>query len=364
MSLRTQTAVLQCAAAASDAGLPIAISCSAPRVTDLPSPHHVLVRVQAVGLNPVDHKMITHFFMDGYPTGCDFCGIVESAGSCAAVSVGDRVCGGEFPYHPDNPNNGAFAQWKVADSRQLLVLPAGWDEVDGAAVGGISWGTVAMAASDPEALGLTGVPSKPVEKPVFILVYGGGTVTAKMVMQIFKLSGYSPIAVCSPASAPLALEYGAVGTASYTSANCVETILSIAGGVPIKYALDCITDADSAAICFGALSRAGGRYVCLERFDERWRTRRAVKVKEVMGFEMQGIDVDLGDPVYSRSADPARKADCVRWAKEVQSLLNEGLLRPPPIHEVEQGWEGILDGLAMLQRGQVKGQKLVVRIPA
>ncbi|KAG5780083.1 hypothetical protein H9Q73_006271 [Fusarium xylarioides] len=131
--------------------------------------------------------MITHFLMDGFPTGCDYCGVVESVGSCAAVSVGDRVCGGEFPYHRGSPNNGAFAQWKVADSRQILLVPAEWSEVEGAAVGGISWGTMAMAASDPEALGLAGVPSKPIDEPVFVLVYGGGTVTAKMVMQILRL---------------------------------------------------------------------------------------------------------------------------------------------------------------------------------
>ena len=90
------------------------------------------------------------------------------------------------------------------------------------------------------------------------------------------------------------MKFGAVGTASYTSTTCVETIKSLAGGTPIKHALDCITDAESTAICFSALSRAGGRYACLEDCPDSWRTRRAVKVKVVMGFEMQGHDVDLG----------------------------------------------------------------------
>ena len=103
---------------------------------------------------------------------------------------------------------------------------------------------------------------------------------------------------------PLVTKYGAVGTASYTSTNFMETIKSLADGAPIKDALDCITDAESAAICFGALSRAGGRYVCLEDCPESWRTRRAVKVKVVMGFEMQGNDVDLGHPVYAPKARP------------------------------------------------------------
>ncbi len=177
-------------------------------------------------------------------------------------------------------------------------------------------------------------------------------------------SGYAPIAVCSSASAPLVMRYGAVGTASYTSTTCIETIKSLAGGAPIRYALDCITDPESAAICFGALSRAGGRYACLEDCPELWRTRRAVKVKVVMGFEMQGNDVDLGHAVYARKANPELHAIGTLWAKEMQSLLNHGLITTQPIREVEGQFEGVIKALEMLQSGEVRGEKLVVRVSA
>ena len=177
-------------------------------------------------------------------------------------------------------------------------------------------------------------------------------------------SGYAPIAVCSPTSAPLVLKYGAVGTASYTSTNCVETIKSLAGGAPIKHALDCITDAESAAICFAAMSRAGGRYACLEDCPESWRTRRAIKVKVVMGFEMQGNDVDLGHPVYARKARPELHAIGTLWTKEMQSLLDKGLVATQPIREVEGQFEGVIKALGMLQSGEVRGEKLAVRVSA
>ena len=177
-------------------------------------------------------------------------------------------------------------------------------------------------------------------------------------------SGYTPIAVCSSASAALVKKYGAVGTASYMSTTCVETIKSLAGGVPIKHAFDCITDADSVAICFGTLSRAGGRYACLEDCPESWRTRRAVKVKVVMGFEMQGNNVDLGHPVYTRKANPEMHAKGMLWAKEMQSLLDKGLIMTQPIREVEGQFEGIIKALEMLQSGEVRGEKLVVRVSA
>lgn len=180
-----QTAVIQSKESPTATGLPLAISHTAP-VPDLPSPHHVLVRVLAVGLNPTDHKMVTHFYMAGNTTGCDFCGIIEVAGASACLPPGVRVCGADFPYRPNNPQNGAFAQWVVADSRQMLKVPDGWSDAQAAALGAIGWGTVSMAVSDPEALALAGLPSKPVEKSTPVLVHGGATATGIMAIQMLK----------------------------------------------------------------------------------------------------------------------------------------------------------------------------------
>lgn len=84
-SLKTQTAVIRSRTPPRKSGLPLIVAHSRP-VPDLPLPYHVLVRVLAVGLNPTDHKMITHFYMDGNTVGCDFCGIIESAGSSSVIS--------------------------------------------------------------------------------------------------------------------------------------------------------------------------------------------------------------------------------------------------------------------------------------
>lgn len=158
------------------------------------------------------------------------------------------------------------------------------------------------------------------------------------------------------------MEYGAVRTAAYTSPTCAETIRSLAGGAPIRHVLDCITNAESVAICFAAMARTGGRYACLEGLDESWRTRRAIHTKEVMGFEGLGIRIDLGPTSYSREANQELFEICARWTTEMQSILDAGLIRTHPIREVSGQWEGIIDGLAMLQRGEVRGQKLVVRV--
>lgn len=187
---RTQTAVIQSKAAGRASGLPVAVA--SKQVPDLPSPHHVLVRVLAVGLNPTDYKMITHFFMEGNTVGCDFCGIVESAGSSSLVSAGDRVCGADFPYRPNNPLMGAFQQFVVADSRHVLKVPEDWSDTRAAALGAIGWGTSCLAMADPEALNLQALPSNPAEKSLPVLVYGGATATGIMAIQMLKQSVVVP----------------------------------------------------------------------------------------------------------------------------------------------------------------------------
>lgn len=183
---RIQTAVIQSKASPRPSGLPLAIT-SSKAVPELSSPYHVAVRVLAVGLNPTDYKMITHFFMDGNTVGCDFCGIVESAGESALVSTGDRVCGADFPYRPDNKLNGAFAQYAVTDSRHVLRVPKNWSDTQAAALGAIGWCTACLAISDPAALNLKGMPSRPTEKPSPVLVYGGATATGLMAIQMLNL---------------------------------------------------------------------------------------------------------------------------------------------------------------------------------
>lgn len=114
------------------------------------------------------------------------------------------------------------------------------------------------------------------------------------------------------------------------------------------------------------MGRAGGRYACLEGLNEAWRTRRAIRVKEVMGFEGLGVRVDLGPKAatYSREANQELFGVCARWATEMQSLVDAERVKPHPVREAAGQWDGIIKGLGMLQRGEVRGQKLVVRIAA
>jgi NADPH:quinone reductase-like Zn-dependent oxidoreductase len=178
-----QTAIVQ---SPSTSGLPLTISTAVP-IPTLQSPHDVLIRVLAVGLNPTDFKMATQFPKPGNGSGCDFCGTVDARGDSAVLPLGIRVCGAVFPYSLD-ARAGAFSQWVVADSRHLLRVPDAWTDVQAAALGAVGWGTAALAMADPRALGrLEGLPSRPMGKWTPVLVYGGATATGLMAVQMLRL---------------------------------------------------------------------------------------------------------------------------------------------------------------------------------
>ena len=153
--------------------------------------------------------------------------------------------------------------------------------------------------------------------------------------------------------------------------GCLDAVRTLSAEMaPLRHALDCVTDAESAAFCFAALARTGGRYVCLEEFRSAWRTRRVVKVKEVMGYEVLGRRVELGGPglTYSRDVNEPAAELGRTWAVEMQSLLNNGLVHAHPIQPIEgdgsgTSWtEKVVSGLETLRRGGVRGKKLVARV--
>jgi hypothetical protein len=82
-----------------------------------------------------------------------------------------------------------------------------------------------------------------------------------------------------------------------------------------------------------------------------------------MGYEILGLPVYLGPATtYTRESSLMSFNIGQTWATEMQSLMDGGLLKTHPILEVDGGWGGIIKGLDMLRCGEVKGQKLVVRI--
>lgn len=60
----------------------------------IPADNWLLVKTEAVALNPTDWKSIHHSPSPGAIAGCDYAGVVEEVGKAVTnYKVGDRICG-------------------------------------------------------------------------------------------------------------------------------------------------------------------------------------------------------------------------------------------------------------------------------
>ncbi|AEO57491.1 alcohol dehydrogenase-like protein [Thermothelomyces thermophilus ATCC 42464] len=344
-------------------------------------PTSVLVRVRAVALNPTDHKTPARVKTGGLTAGCDFAGEVVAVGArandepgdaaaCAGIprrwAPGDRVLGVVYGSNPGAPAWGAFAEYVEADPVMLCRLPDGWDWETAASVGGSVHGSVALCLFGEGKMGLDMGGKKDLQKVV--LVYGGSTACGTMALQILRLAGYIPIATCSARNAGLVTAYGAAATFDYNLETCADEIKEYTKSA-LWYALDCIGTAQSAALCYAALGRAGGRYVALEKYpDSVAALRKVVKPTWVMGPVMFGRDLQLGEG-YSQPADPSARAFARIWYPLAEALLGSGALKNHPVKVVapegrEEWPEAVIRGLGGLRDGKVSAQKLTVTIAA
>ncbi|KAI0890575.1 putative zinc-binding dehydrogenase family oxidoreductase [Annulohypoxylon maeteangense] len=322
----------------------------------------ILVKTVAVALNPSDYKMGAAFPTNNAIIGFDFAGIVACVGEGADAhfTPGDRVCGAVHGSNPAEPGNGAFAEYVRVPADLLLRIPD-WLDWAKAATLGTGLATSLLAFWGPGALRLSATPDNPAEDLFPVLVYGGSTATGTLAIQLLKLSGFNPIATCSPHNFDLVRSYGASAVFNYAAADTAAAIRTHTGA-RLKYVLDCIADETSVACCYGAIQRAGGFYTALELVPEgTLRKRRAIKASFIMAPEVFGKEVKLSGG-YERPASEEKHRVVVRMFAVVQRLLDEGKLRTHPVQMVGPGLEGILEGLELLRSGAVSGKKLVALV--
>ncbi|KAH9985273.1 zinc-binding dehydrogenase [Xylariaceae sp. FL0662B] len=331
-------------------------------------PGYALVKTSAVALNHSDHKIMNNWPIPGAYIGTDFCGtVVQTAEDVTSVNIDARVCGAAFCFTPVHRMvNGAFSEYVRAPADLLLRVPSSSE--DSVAMAPIQVATLAtaiwtclLALWSTDALGLPGTPGTPqrAEKPIPVLVYGGSTATGTIAMQLLKLSGYDPIATCSPKNFDLVRGRGASAVFDYAAPDVAEKIQAHTGR-RLQYVLDCISDVASVEACYGAIQRPGGRYVSLERVPEELLARRqAVHATFVLAAEICGEEIRLGQDGYDRPGSREKLEFALRHKDMFQRLLDLGKLKAHPIEVLEGGLHGVVRGLEVLANEGVSGKKLV-----
>ncbi|MEO3988935.1 zinc-binding dehydrogenase [Pseudocitrobacter cyperus] len=144
------------------------------KLQDIPLPQlkadEVLVQNEAIGLNPVDWKVMT----PGSVPGVDAAGIVVQVGDASQQSwLGKRVA-----YHQNLQAQGSFARFTPMKSRALMVMP---DEL-----------SFEQAASFP-CPGLTAwqaIEKVPTQVGSELLISGAGGAVGQYLVQLAKARGY------------------------------------------------------------------------------------------------------------------------------------------------------------------------------
>lgn len=368
-----------------------AIVCDGPGklrlADDIPKPsiesgsEKVVVKVHAVALNHSDWKMADFSAKIGAISGYDMAGIVEEVDESSAkdLSVGERVLG------VTSIHGGAFAEYAAPTGDLLIKIPSNMN-FETAATYGVGIVTAGLALYGADCLGLawpstdgeTDGPKKTrigprgwsgfseeeddQDNPMNpVLVYGASTSTGTLAIQFLRLSGYQPLAVCSPHNFALVQSRGASKCFDYNSPGCAAQIKQYTHN-RLAFALDCVTTASSMRLCYDAIGANGGKYVSLDPFNSRvQRSRPDVKAFFCYALTIFGIPIDL-DGEFARDAKPEDRKLAEKFVKIAETLIARGKVKAHPGMIKAGGLGGIIDALDLLRKGKISGKKVVFSV--
>lgn len=216
------------------------------RIEDLPEPvpsvGEAKVKVNAVGLNPLDWKVRAGHLRylpicKGPPRGlgCDFAGVIVGIGGGATERhVGERVIGSLRPFARD----GALAEFIVVPYECVLPIPDGIDDAQAAALP-IAGGTALQALAD-EAQVAAGQR---------VLITGAAGGVGHCAVQIAKYLGAHVVGVCSAGNTDFVRGLGADEVIDYALADFTQrddrfdVVLDAAGASSFAAARRVLTEA-------------------------------------------------------------------------------------------------------------------------
>ncbi len=229
----------------------------------------VLVKVHAVGLNPVDAKVnLWHEMVDGMDD--TFVGGLDVSGEI--VAIGDKVSGWQVGdrvlYHGNMRRmSGGFAEYAIQDSRTLVAHPDVAPEV--AAASPCAGWTAYRALVDKLNIST--------RKSIFIAGGSGGV--GSFAIQLARFFGVETIiTTSSAANHEFVRSLGATHVIDYKQEDVREQIMAITEGLGVEVSLDCV-GGDNDILCASVLGFEG-------EMVELVRTTRAT---EYPGAFLQGL---------------------------------------------------------------------------
>lgn len=322
--------------------------------------NEVLIKVKAIGLNPIDVSTYRFFPTQGAYVGCDFTGEVVKLGPNLKVDlkVGDKVSATIVGNAISG--RGAFAEYAKTFSDVVWKIPEGTLSFEQAAATGSPLNTAFQALYGDKELGLTqhfdSAPPKGTEK-TWIFIYGGSTGVGQFGIQLAKLSGYKVVTVASPRNHEFLKGLGADAVFDYRDHDVIKKIKDATGN-SISHVFDTVAGNDTqlTAVKVLAEDKPGKVVAVLPLVEGIQDVRKDVQVTMITIFRSYGFGyANLGPD------DDARRV-LSAFLQTVPGLIKDGKLKHIPVKKFDGGLESVRDGFEYIASGKVSAEKIVYTV--
>ena len=296
-------------------------------------PTEVLIKTQAVGLNPVDFKLVAAgnaAWQYPHTLGLDTAGIVEAVGAeVTNFRPGERVCG-----HANLANNGTFAEYVSLPAAVLAKIPT----------------TVSFeAAAASLCAGLTAYQAllrkANLNAAQTVLIHAGAGGVGSMAIQLAKAAGKTVFTTVSQAKQAFVAPLHPDAQIDYHHEDVTTCIQDLTQQHGVDLIINTIghADADLPRLAYN------GQLVCALATPDHFPSNQVVTISKL----------DLGGA--HRSGNPAQVADLGQMTAALLALVQTGKVDPLITQVLHRNQ--LVTGLQQLQAGQVVG-KLVVTFDA
>jgi NADPH:quinone reductase-like Zn-dependent oxidoreductase len=346
--------------------------------TPSPGAGEVLIKVEAISLNPIDPLYVEHpLASSGRTIGSDFAGKIDSLGPnippAGNLKIGDRVAGFLQGACSVNDRPGAFAEyvvipwdlvWKVPQSVKVEEA-AGVSLVALTAAQGMWFrlGLKAPFSYDEERI--LGEQPEDGSEMLNFFIYGASTSVGLHAAQMVRLSAKASgktIRLFGAASKArwdmLRSEpYGYDFLVDYRDKNWPEQVRELSGGAGMHMAYDCISEGDSVAKVSSTLTANGRSAIVRSRAGGAWKADD-LPVEPIYGAVWEGLGEEIQYQGFTVKQSPAAR----KFAAAFYQWLSEGAgseLIPVPIRSMPGGLEKVVeDGFKLLGPGSMEQRQI------
>ncbi|QWK80595.1 zinc-binding dehydrogenase [Ochrobactrum sp. BTU1] len=308
------------------------------QLRDMPKPRpgrgEVLIRNQAIGLNPVDWKFI-QWGHDAWSwphiPGVDGAGEVEDTGEGVShVGVGARVA-----YHNDLLRPGSFAEYTVIPARAAIPLP---DSLPFAAAAAIPCpGLTAQQAID----------KVPLQPGAHVLVTGASGAVGGALLQLARGRGWIVHAIASASQADRLLSLGAATITDYRNDGWKQEWKRRTKYQILHAVFDMVSGAHAASLA--PLLTANGHLVCIQ---DRQETAPLPAFTTTISLHEVGLNA-----MHAHACDN-QWGQLVAAGSVIARQICEGLFDPQLIEAVQ--FDDLPAALSRLKEGPNPGNRVAV----